>query len=138
MGKRGTAQKYENDKIADGKYIGSFIGFAPINNPEYLVYVIVDEPIGAYYGGVIAAPIASEVFQQIFKIENIGKDEKQETSQKIKMPSLIGKTITEASAILSGLKLQYLIDGEGDYVSSQIPIAESEIYEGDIVLLMFE
>ena len=103
-----------------------------------MVYVIIDEPVGAYYGGVVAAPVASEIFEQIFKIRNVNGDTKQEDRLKIKMPSLIGKTITEASAILSGLKLQYLIDGESDYVSSQIPAPESEICEGDIVLLMFE
>lgn len=137
-GKTGTAQKYENGKIAEGKYIGSFVGFAPIDEPEYLVYVVVDEPVGSYYGGVVAAPIASEIFEQIFKIKNIAGEEVGTDSKKIKMPSLIGKTVTEASAILSSLKLQYLIDGENDYVTSQIPIPESEVCEGDIVLLMFE
>lgn len=135
-GKTGTAQKYENGKIAEGKYIGSFIGFAPYDNPEFLVYVVVDEPVGAYYGGVVAAPIASSVFKEIFKICEINKGT-EEVKNKIKMPSLIGKTVTEASAILSSLKLQYLIDGEGDYVNSQIPAPESDICEGDIVLLMF-
>lgn len=137
-GKTGTAQKYENGKIAEGKYIGSFIGFAPYDNPEYLVYVIVDEPVGSYYGGVVAAPIASKIFEQIFKIYSFDKNEENKNVVKIQMPSLIGKTITEACAVLSGLKLQYLIDGEGDYVSSQIPAPGSEVCEGDIVLLMFE
>lgn len=137
-GKTGTAQKYENGKIAEGKYIGSFIGFAPYDNPEYLVYVIVDEPVGAYYGGIVAAPVAGNVFKEIFKIKNIGVTEKEDNKKTLKMPSLIGKTITEASSILSGLKLQYLIDGDGDYVLSQIPAPNSEICEGDVVLLVFE
>ena len=64
MGKTGTAQKYENGAIAQGKYIGSFIGFAPSDNPEAVVYVIIDEPIGAYYGGVIAAPVAKKIFEK--------------------------------------------------------------------------
>ncbi len=137
-GKTGTAQKYENGKIAEGKYIGSFIGFAPYDNPKYLVYVIVDEPQGAYYGGVVAAPIAKQVFEKIFEIEEMTKVETEGSdSVKFKLPSLIGKTVTEASSILSGLNLQYLIDGDGDYVSSQIPAPDSEVSDGDIVLLVF-
>ena len=137
-GKTGTAQKYENGKIAEGKYIGSFIGFAPYDNPKYLVYVIVDEPQGAYYGGVVAAPIAKQIFEKIFEIEEMTKVETEGSdSVKFKLPSLIGKTVTEASSILSGLNLQYLIDGDGDYVSSQIPAPDSEVSDGDIVLLIF-
>ena len=70
-GKTGTAQKYENNSIAEGKYIASFIGFAPYDNPEYLVYVLVDEPKGAYYGGVVAKPIGQKIFSSIFNIKSI-------------------------------------------------------------------
>ena len=62
--------KYENGVIADGKYIASFIGFAPYQDPEYVVYVIVNEPKGAYYGGVVAAPLAGKIFEEIFKIKD--------------------------------------------------------------------
>ena len=49
-GKTGTAQKYENGHIAAGKYVSSFIGYFPADDPRYLVLVIVDEPQGSYYG----------------------------------------------------------------------------------------
>ncbi len=64
-GKTGTAQKYENGRIAAGKYVSSFVGFFPVEAPKYLALVIVDEPQGAYYGSVVAAPIAGEIFQGI-------------------------------------------------------------------------
>ena len=136
-GKTGTAQKYENGAIAQGKYIGSFIGFAPYENPDYLVYVIVDEPQGAYYGGVVAAPIASKVFEQIFKIEkyNQGEMVEQETFE---LSTYIGLTLTESAGELSANGLQYLVQGDGDYVTSQIPAPGSKVKKGDIVLLMFE
>ena len=70
-GKTGTAQKYENGRIAAGKYVSSFIGFFPANNPKYLTLVIVDEPKGAYYGSVVAAPAAGEIFQGIINLKNI-------------------------------------------------------------------
>ena len=70
-GKTGTAQKYENGRIAVGKYVSSFVGFFPVDNPKYLTLVIVDEPKGAYYGSVVAAPVAGEVFQGIISLKNI-------------------------------------------------------------------
>ncbi len=72
-GKTGTAQKYENGVISQGKYVMSFIGFFPANNPEYLALVIVDEPIGGQYGSTVAAPLAKEIFQGIINCKNISK-----------------------------------------------------------------
>ena len=68
-GKTGTAQKYENGRIAAGKYVSSFVGFFPANAPKYLALVIVDEPQGAYYGSVVAAPCAGEIFQGLIDLE---------------------------------------------------------------------
>lgn len=73
-GKTGTAQKYENGIIAVGKYVSSFIGYFPANNPKYLALVIVDEPKGQYYGSTVAAPYAKTVFEGIIKLKNIQKE----------------------------------------------------------------
>lgn len=70
-GKTGTAQKFENGHIAQGKYVSSFVGFFPVEKPKYLTLVIVDEPQGAYYGSVVAAPCAGEIFQRIISLKNI-------------------------------------------------------------------
>ncbi len=70
-GKTGTAQKYENGVIAQGKYVSSFIGYFPSNNPKYLALVIVDEPVGQYYGSVVASPYAKKVFQGIIDMKKI-------------------------------------------------------------------
>lgn len=70
-GKTGTAQKYEDGKIAAGKYVSSFVGFFPSDEPRYLALITVDEPQGAYYGSVVAAPVAKELFSDIITIKNI-------------------------------------------------------------------
>ncbi len=70
-GKTGTAQKYENGRIAAGKYVSSFVGFFPADQPKYLALVVIDEPKGAYYGSVVAAPCAGEVFKGIISLKNI-------------------------------------------------------------------
>ena len=70
-GKTGTAQKFSDGHIAAGKYVSSFVGFFPADNPKYLTLVIVDEPQGAYYGSVVAAPCAKDVFEGIISLKNI-------------------------------------------------------------------
>ena len=70
-GKTGTAQKYEDGRIAQGKYVSSFVGCFPANSPKYLALVIVDEPQGAYYGSTVAAPCAKQIFEGIIDILQI-------------------------------------------------------------------
>ena len=70
-GKTGTAQKFEDGHIAASKYVSSFVGFFPADAPKYLTLVIVDEPQGAYYGSVVAAPCAKEIFEGIISLKNI-------------------------------------------------------------------
>lgn len=70
-GKTGTAQKFENGHIAEGKYVSSFVGFFPANKPKYAAIVIVDEPQGQHYGSTVAAPYAKIIFQQIINYKNI-------------------------------------------------------------------
>ncbi len=70
-GKTGTAQKYEGGHVAQGKYVSSFCGFFPANNPQYLALIVVDEPQGTYYGSAVAAPVAKEIFEDIIRIKNI-------------------------------------------------------------------
>lgn len=70
-GKTGTAQKFVDGKLAQGKYVSSFVGFFPASSPKYLVLMIVDEPQGQSYGSIVAAPYAGLIFQQIIDYKNI-------------------------------------------------------------------
>ena len=140
-GKTGTAQKYENNAIADGKYVASFIGYAPADNPEFTVLVIADEPQGAYYGGVVSAPVAGEIFEKIFEIENLAPGQSYASDllslkKTITLPNLVGKTKTEAVTELNLLGLQYLISGDGNVVLGQLDEPGTLVYQNDIVLLM--
>ncbi len=74
-GKTGTAQKYENGHIAQGKYVSSFVGYFPADEPKYLALIIVDEPQGSYYGSTVAAPCAKEIFQGIIDMMQFEKRE---------------------------------------------------------------
>lgn len=70
-GKTATAQKYENGKIAQGKYVMSFVGFFPANDPKYLALAVVDEPVGGQYGSTVAAPLVKKVFEGIIGCKNV-------------------------------------------------------------------
>ena len=72
-GKTGTAQKIRADGAGymDGHYIASFCGFAPVENPQITVLVMIDDPAGIFYGGQIAAPVASSIFSQLFRYLHI-------------------------------------------------------------------
>jgi cell division protein FtsI/penicillin-binding protein 2 len=60
-GKTGTAEVAENGEYSDTKYVASFIGFAPAQNPQLLAAVIVDQPQGEIYGGSVAAPAFGQI-----------------------------------------------------------------------------
>ena len=142
-GKTGTAQKYQNGAIAQGKYVASFVGYYPADKPEYIVLVTVDEPKGAYYGGIVAAPVAKQIFEKIIDLrfsetQANAEYDLSKTEATIELPSLIGMTLSEAGSTLASLKLQYLVSGNGKRVTQQIAGPGSMVKEGDIVLLVME
>ena len=69
-GKTGTSEKLPR---RSGKYIASCLGFAPADDPKVMALVLIDEPKGIYYGGNIAAPVISEVFDNILPYLGIEK-----------------------------------------------------------------
>ncbi|MSU58085.1 MAG: penicillin-binding protein 2 [Pedosphaera sp.] len=73
-GKTGTAQKVENGQYVKGKYISSFIGFFPADNPELCISIVMDEPKNGYYGGLTAAPVFKEVAERAGNYLNIRPD----------------------------------------------------------------
>lgn len=139
-GKTGTAQKYENGVIAQGKYVSSFIGFAPADNPQYIALMIVDEPSnGVYYGSIVAAPYVGEIFKNIFAYKNIEAvytdEDLANLGKKVVMPDLRGLSITQAILKLKELGLQYELDGDIGEISYQFPAPQSEISVNSVVLI---
>ncbi|MFA5334527.1 MAG: penicillin-binding transpeptidase domain-containing protein [Candidatus Omnitrophota bacterium] len=70
-GKTGTSQKIENGTYSHSKFIGSFVGFAPVKNPKVVVVVMLDQPHPLYYGGVVAAPVFSRVVRDTLRYMDI-------------------------------------------------------------------
>ena len=138
-GKTGTTQKYENGAIASGKYISSFVGTYPVNNPEYILLISVDEPgAGAYYGSIVASPYAKIVFKDLFEYYNIPPDDpeiKTENIESLEMPSLVNLPLAKAVSLLNELGLSFEIDGSGSEITGQLPAAKQKVYKTDIVLI---
>lgn len=74
-GKTATSQTLPR---SDNKYISSFLGFAPADDPQIMVLVIINNPKGAYYGGVIAAPVAKEIFENVLPYAILKSNETEE------------------------------------------------------------
>lgn len=140
-GKTGTAQKYENGVIARGKYVSSFIGFAPMENPQYAVLVIVDEPAGySYYGSMVAAPYAGFMFKGIFAHKGIEPSKQNDDSKQkiIEMPALIGLSYSQAAAKLSSLGLQVEVAGSSGKVIDQVPAVGVMVEKKAVTLIRLE
>lgn len=137
-GKTGTAQKYsESGGIAQGKYISSFIGTYPADDPQYLVFIMVDEPsAGAYYGSIVAAPYGKIVFSNLFEYLGEKKQDESVTINYVEMPSLVGDSLADAGSKLKALNLCYELDGEGEFVLAQLPPAGTMLAEGTYVVLI--
>lgn len=132
-GKTGTTQKYENGSIS-GKYIASFFGTFPANDPEYTILFIVDEPgAGAYYGSICATPYAKMVFEQIIKLKNYQPVTDIKEVEKVVVPDVVGLTLFDACNKLIEVGLRYEIGGEGERVVSQFVKAGEKVNIGQII-----
>lgn len=124
-GKTGTSQKvgqyYEN---GDQKWVASFGGFAPADDPQIAILISVNEPRGAsYYGGSVAAPVASVLFTEILSYLNIEPSYTDEELKKLDvfMPSLVGESLASAKQAVQDAQLKINIVGDGDVVVAQCP-----------------
>src|SRR6204780_3393135 len=84
-GKTGTAQKVDPDTgvYSKTKYVGSFAGFAPINNPQIAVVVILDSAVGLHQGGQISAPVFQRIVQQVLEYEHVPHDVELPASRQV-------------------------------------------------------
>ncbi len=139
-GKTGTSQKVAQIEATGNQrlYIGSYVGIAPIDNPEIAVFVMLDEPTGAnYYGGVISAPVGSKVMTDILPYLGYEPQYTQQELEKISVsvPDVIGEEISAAKAKINSIGLSYKVIGSGGTVVNQLPQAASSVYNGGTVIL---
>ncbi len=87
-GKTGTSQKIENGTYSHSKFIGSFVGFAPVKDPRVVVVVMLDQPHPQYYGGVVAAPVFSKVVKDTLRYLEIKPENITEVKRAVELQSV--------------------------------------------------
>ncbi len=138
-GKTATSEKLPRSL---NKYISSFVGFAPADNPQVIAIVIIDEPQGIYYGGTIAAPVIKELFENILPYlgfePEYSEEELKGVTPKVMMPDLNGLTEIEAKKLLNEYSFEVRCVGEGGVVTDQFPLAGEEVSEDSVVIIYLE
>ncbi|APC48721.1 stage V sporulation protein D [Virgibacillus halodenitrificans] len=136
-GKTGTAQKVgANGRYLENNHIVSFIGFAPADDPEIVVYVAVDNPKGTVqFGGVVAAPIVGTIIDDSLRAMEVkprssGLEKEYQWPQepKIEVPDLIGLTKDELTEYMTNLSIES--SGKGDYIIDQAPKPGTKVEQG--------
>lgn len=160
-GKTGTAQRLDpvHGGYAEGQYIGSFVGFGPLQDPQYVVLIVVDNPKGAYYGAEVAAPVFKEMMTDIVRIKGIHPSQPvawmmeakkhsheqkaprsippiQKSDKGILLPSFTGWDTREVNDWLNEAGLGFVPNGTGQAVY-QIPQEGSYVLPGGNVAVTF-
>ena len=134
-GKTGTAQVYKDGRIVRNVHIGSFLGFAPADDPRIALLVIVDEadtPVD--YGGTTAAPFARQILEDVLPYLGYQPDE-GEDSEPLQVPDVTGQPLWEARRTLSSMGLKVLDDGASGSVTAQMPSAGATLRTGGQMML---
>lgn len=143
-GKTGTAQKAQGGRYLENNYILSFIGFAPADDPQIVVYVAVDNPKNAIqFGGQVAAPIVGNIIEDSMRV--LGVEQRKNQLEKkvtwldtpmIEVPNLIGLEKNKIVNQLFNLKLD--ISGEGEKIVKQAPEPGTKVEEGSTIRIYLE
>lgn len=145
-GKTGTAQKIaEGGKgYANQKYIASFVGMAPADNPQITLLVSIDEPDPSnYYAGQIATPVAKQVFNDIFNYLSFkvdaNSDEKTKSLLKdVVIPEVRGEEKDKGLKTLKDSKLKVRTEGSGKYINDINPKPGSSVKEGTEIIIYLD
>lgn len=133
-GKTGTSEKLPRGR---GKYIASFVGVAPADNPQLVCLLLLDEPnAGATGGGAIAAPAVGRIFEDVLPYLGYEAQYTEETADKISVsvPNINGLTVQEALEKLDKIGLKINPKGNGEKINNQIPAAGTKLHKGSVVI----
>ncbi|AMA72567.1 MULTISPECIES: stage V sporulation protein D [Aneurinibacillus] len=137
-GKTGTAQVVENGVYSKNKHIVSFIGFAPADDPQIIVYTAINNPKGIQFGGRVAAPIVRNILDSSLRYMKVlprtqqMEKEYQYTDKKIvQVPNLIGMERKDITGSYYSFPLD--ISGRGSKVTYQSPQPGTRVEEGSTI-----
>lgn len=135
-GKTGTAQVYVNGVVSKDTHIGSFLGFAPADDPKVAILVIVDEAAKRPdFGAVTAAPFAREILQKTLAYMGIAPATKEKPEAPATVPDVTGLTEAQAEKALKAANLDCLVSGGTGLVVDQMPAPGAHMARKSLVML---
>ncbi len=143
-GKTGTAQKAQGGRYLENNHIVSFIGFAPADNPQIVVYVAVDNPKGTVqFGGTVAAPIVGNIIEDSMRVLKVkprkNQIEKEMTwldTPLVEVPDLTGLKKNEVAEKYINLNIE--VNGDGDKIIKQSPEPGTKVKEGSTIRIYLD
>ena len=138
-GKTGTAQVYVDGVVSRDTHIGSFVGFAPADDPKIAVILIVDEAnVAVDFGSVTAAPYARQILERSLLYMGIAPETGETPAPEVEVPEVAGMEVADAIAALDAAGLGHVLDGAGSRVTVQLPAAGAKMSAGSLVMLYVE
>ncbi len=134
-GKTGTSEKQPR---GNGKYVASFVGIAPADDPELLCIVAIDEPTGdLYQGSQIAAPVVRNILEDTLRYMGYEKKLDGEALERLQsnVPEVRGLALSEAKSILSKSGFAVSVVGDGENAMQQLPKPGASLAKGSTVIL---
>ena len=133
-GKTGTSE----DGVNTNKYVTSFCGVAPIDNPQAVLLITLYNPTGegGHQGGGVAAPLGGQIFSEILPYLEVsqGNQDEVEAVEQVETPDLIGKSITEAEKIVKESGLELVIQNEEEEMDKDNTIIKTQTPQAGIVV----
>lgn len=130
-GKTGTAQKYIGGRYTTN-YRASFAGFFPVEDPSYVILVLLDEPKTSFYGGFTAGSVFKEITTRIAGLDNsirrsVTREAPIAAGNETVVPQMVGHQLSSATSILKANGIKYKTTGSGSYIIDQSPLASEKI-----------
>ena len=135
-GKTGTAQVYVDGVVSSDTHIGSFLGFAPADDPQIAMLVIVEEAdVAVDFGSQTAAPFARDILEKSLNYLGVAPETDEEPPEEVSVPDVSGMTVEDATQAMKDAGLSCVLDGAGSVVVDQLPAGGARISEGSLVML---
>lgn len=136
-GKTGTAQLVEHGRYSHSKMVTSFAGFAPKDDPKMAALLVLWEPQGAFYGGIIASPVFARLAEKVLTYMGVERKATARSSgvKQVSVPDVGGLSLEEASAQLARQHFRVEVVGPGDRIIGQVPAPEAVVDEGSLVYI---
>lgn len=146
-GKTGTTRKYDRDKKAYStkEFISSFVGFFPVDKPKFLICVVIDNPQGDYFGGIVAATTFKKILQRMIRtteidsktilVEKNEEEENDKNEETYVLPNFVSKKLDVCEKIGEDLELRFNYKNNGDLIIAQDPAPGTIVNRNSLVTL---